>query len=101
MMTKENITIAFKTFDTNGDGNIDLAEFRDALPTNTKANLKPVERPGSSGSAVFSTQSTIYGEKQQKQDNEKWEDIIKDVDKNGDGLISFEEFTNAINLFIS
>lgn len=45
-MTNENITIAFKTFDTNGDGNIDLEEFRDALPTNTKASFKPIERPG-------------------------------------------------------
>lgn len=93
--------MAFKLFDTNGDGNIDLAEFRDALPTNAKANLKPVERPGLSGSSVVSTQSTIYGEKQQKEDNDKWEDIIRDVDKNGDGLISFEEFTDAINLFIT
>ena len=52
MMTKENITIAFKTFDTNGDGSIDVAEFRDALPTNTKASLKPKERPGSSASVL-------------------------------------------------
>jgi len=42
-MTKDNIQIAFNTFDTNHDGIIEIHEFRDALPKNIKGSLKRVE----------------------------------------------------------
>jgi Ca2+-binding EF-hand superfamily protein len=34
-------------------------------------------------------------------DDEKWKKIIKEVDTNGDGVIDFEEFCNAIDSFIT
>ena len=33
-------------------------------------------------------------------DNAKWESILKEVDVNGDGVISFDEFTCALESFI-
>jgi Ca2+-binding EF-hand superfamily protein len=42
-LTKENIKLAFDTFDSNGDGKIEIHEFRQALPKNIKGNLKPIE----------------------------------------------------------
>jgi len=42
-MTKENIQMAFNTFDTNGDGIIEIHEFRNALPKNIKGSFKQVE----------------------------------------------------------
>lgn len=33
-MTEKNISYAFKTFDINGDGVIDLKEFRTVVPKN-------------------------------------------------------------------
>lgn len=35
--------MAFNTFDTNGDGKIEIHEFRNALPKNIKGSLKQVE----------------------------------------------------------
>ena len=35
--------MAFNTFDTNGDGKIEIHEFRQALPKNIKGSLKPIE----------------------------------------------------------
>ena len=34
------------------------------------------------------------------EDNQKWEQIISDVDKNKDGKVSFQEFENALKEFI-
>jgi len=34
IMTEKNISYAFKTFDINGDGVIDLKEFRTVVPKN-------------------------------------------------------------------
>jgi Ca2+-binding EF-hand superfamily protein len=34
------------------------------------------------------------------EDEGKWKELIKGVDTNGDGLVSFEEFCGAIESFI-
>ena len=34
-------------------------------------------------------------------DNEKWKDVLGNVDANGDGVITFEEFCNAFDDFIT
>jgi Ca2+-binding EF-hand superfamily protein len=34
-------------------------------------------------------------------DDEKWRDLLKEVDVNGDGKISFKEFSDAIESFIT
>lgn len=33
IVTKENLLAAFQTFDVNGDGKIDIHEFKDILPS--------------------------------------------------------------------
>jgi calcium-dependent protein kinase len=36
MLTKENLLIAFRTFDINNDGKIEISEFKEILPTERK-----------------------------------------------------------------
>jgi Ca2+-binding EF-hand superfamily protein len=31
----------------------------------------------------------------------RWREIIKEVDSNGDGVVSFQEFCNAVESFIA
>jgi Ca2+-binding EF-hand superfamily protein len=35
IVTKENLLAAFQTFDVNGDGKIDIHEFKDILPSSS------------------------------------------------------------------
>ena len=34
-------------------------------------------------------------------DDNKWKEMLKEVDKNGDGVVDFEEFSSAIERFIT
>ena len=64
-MTKENIQLAFNTFDTNGDGKIEIHEFRNALPKNIQGNLKQVEHLTNNKKKVGGKSGVIYGEDEQ------------------------------------
>ena len=68
LLTQENLDAAFKTFDIDGNGKI------------TKDELKAVFAAGQASSAT----------------NEAWESIMRDVDKDGDGEIGYEEFTEVM-----
>ena len=72
MLNKTNITSMFNMFDTNHDGNISVSELKQLF--GNKAGFG-----GSSG------------------DSEKLlKEIMNEVDKNHDNLISFEEFNDAL-----
>ena len=68
LLTKENIDAAFKTFDLDGNGVI------------TKEELKQIFASGKAGEAS----------------NKVWDDILREVDQNGDGEIDYQEFTAAM-----
>jgi calcium-dependent protein kinase len=68
LLTQANLDAAFKTFDIDGNGKI------------TKEELKAVFAAGHASSAT----------------NEAWESIMNDVDKNGDGEIDYQEFTEVM-----
>ena len=68
LLTQENLDAAFKTFDIDGNGKI------------TKDELKAVFAAGQASSAT----------------NEAWESIMRDVDKDGDGEIDYQEFTEVM-----
>ena len=69
LMTKENIDIAFKMFDKNGDGKISVKELKQVF-----------------NSSVLNNRS----------DKEVWEQLISEIDKDGDNEISQEEFHEAM-----
>ncbi|XP_059918477.1 calcium-binding protein 2-like isoform X3 [Gadus macrocephalus] len=60
---------AFKEFDTNGDGQINIMELREAM-------------------------KKLMGE---QLTNREIDEILRDVDLNGDGLVDFEEFVRMMS----
>ena len=70
ILNKENLTAAFKALDTDNSGMITVDELKSAFDT--------------------------HGDKDEK----IWEEIMKEVDTNDDGEISFDEFMNAMTSFL-
>lgn len=67
LLNKENLRAAFNLLDQDKSGMITIEELK----------------------AVFDTQGD-------KKDENLWEDIMSEVDKNKDNMISFEEFTEVM-----
>ena len=72
VITDQKLEYAFKLFDKNGDGYINAAEIKAVLGRDNLIN-----------------------------DEETWNNIVKEVDTNGDGTISLEEFKGLRMKFIS
>jgi Ca2+-binding EF-hand superfamily protein len=68
LSNQEDVKIAFRILDTNKDGTISLDDFDDLF--------------NSYGGA--------------KMDNDVWENLLMEADKNGDGVVSFDEFSEAM-----
>ena len=94
VITKQNLKYAFETFDTNGDGNIDIDEFKSALPSNNGGKM-------SMHSKTLKTMSTGQSAMSIDDDNDTWTQIMNEIDTDGNGSVSFEEFCNAIEGFIT
>ena len=93
-MTKENLSYAFQTFDTNGDGSIDISEFKQLLPSSSSVKYVPQNKR----LALAETRHSSFDN--ENEDDLKWKILLEEVDTNGDGKISFEEFCAAIENFI-
>jgi len=72
LISKERLEQAFNMFDKDGNGSISADELKE-----------------------------ILGGKMSTVDNQVWADIIKEVDTNGDGVISFEEFTDMMMRYVN
>lgn len=94
--------------DDNGDGKIDYTEFiaaaykKDQLLT--KQNLKGAFRlidQNNDNELTKEELKAVFGGGHVSQRGEAvWDEIMREVDKNDDGVISFEEFEEAMNLVI-
>mmetsp|Transcript_31068 Transcript_31068/g.30522 ORF Transcript_31068/g.30522 Transcript_31068/m.30522 type:complete len:102 (+) Transcript_31068:1198-1503(+) len=71
LLSKEQLEFAFNLFDKDGDGSISALEIKDILCAG-----------------------------QGKIDTKVWEDIIKEIDTDGNGEIDFEEFSTMIRNII-
>ena len=69
-ISKDSLRVAFNIFDKDGNGKITLDEIQD----------------------VIGVQDGI--------DEESWQQIVKEIDENGDGEISFEEFSAMMNKLV-
>jgi len=68
MLNKDRMRAAFNMFDKNGNGTISFEEVRD-----------------------------IFGSAGQSQNDEMFKDMIREMDLDGDGEISFPEFEQMMN----
>ena len=71
VVTDQKLEYAFRLFDKNGDGVINAAEIKSVLGRDNLIN-----------------------------DEETWNNIVKEVDTNGDGSISLEEFKSMMMKFL-
>lgn len=71
MLSNQKLKLAFKVFDKNGDGFISSLEIKEVLG-----------------------KGTTFGD-------ETWKRIITEVDLNGDGEISYEEFKKMMELILT
>ena len=86
-----------KEVDTNKNGKIDYTEFlaacmnysKIASKKNLEAAFKMFDKD-SSGDITVDEIKAVLG--QGNMDNEFWQDIIREVDQNGDGVIDLKEF---------
>uniref|UniRef100_A0A8C9WC68 Calcium binding protein 2a n=1 Tax=Scleropages formosus TaxID=113540 RepID=A0A8C9WC68_SCLFO len=69
MIGVKELRDAFKEFDSNGDGQISLAELREAM-------------------------KKLMGE---QLNHREMDEVLRDVDLNGDGLVDFEEFVRMMS----
>jgi Ca2+-binding EF-hand superfamily protein len=72
LQNKQDVKIAFRILDTNKDGTISLEDFDDLF--------------NSYGGA--------------KMDSDVWNSLLAEADKNGDGVVSYEEFSTAMGNMI-
>lgn len=96
----------FKKADLDGNGTLDYGEFscatinqRELLnENNIKIAFDMFDRDGS-GNVEVTEIATILGEGL-KCDKHVWEEIVKEVDRDGNGQIDFMEFKEMMNKFI-
>ena len=96
-----------KTIDTDNNGYIEFEEFIrasiDKEKLLTEKNLKiafDVFDKDKSGGISASELKMLLGESNVHTKDVVWKNMIKEIDLNGDGQISFEEFKNMMNKVI-
>ena len=94
----------FRAADTNGNGTIDYSEFitaafkKDLLLTNKNLEqaFKMMDRDGDGQISKDELKQTFGGGHVAERGSIVWNDIMNEVDKDNDGYISFEEFTESM-----
>ena len=94
--------------DDNGDGKIDYTEFiaaaykKDQLLTqqNLKGAFRLIDQNNDNQLTKDELKAVFGGGHVSQRGEAVWDEIMREVDKNDDGVISFDEFEEAMNLVI-
>ena len=103
---KRDAIAFFEAADTDKNGSIDFVEWSAATinkrvllnEKNLKTTFEMFDRDGS-GFISATEIAQILGHNMSK-DEKVWNEIVKEVDLNGDGLIDYSEFKVMMNKFI-
>ena len=74
---EENLQLAFKYLDKNGDGKIDIDEIKEAIAPTTTGSLE-----------------------HSKVDHSFWIEMMQEIDKDGNGTIEYNEFRDHMREMI-
>ncbi|EGR31676.1 protein kinase domain protein [Ichthyophthirius multifiliis] len=103
----EEVRRVISSIDTDGSGKIDYTEFLAATMEKSlymkedklHQAFKMLDQDGN-GKISKNELKNVLGNDQQlsKYDDQYWDDMIKEVDKNGDGEIDYNEFIDMMNI---
>ena len=107
-LIREEVDQIFAVADQDGSGEIDFSEWavasakRETLLSEDKllVAFKLFDKDGS-GSISSGEVKSVLGVGKKFGDEKIWDDIIKEVDVNGDGEISFDEFKYMMQKFLA
>lgn len=96
------------SMDTNGDGVVSYDEFITAAinkvallnKSNIDAAFNIIDSDGSGQITMEELKAAFQTSASTKKDQELWENIMKEVDKDGDNKISKVEFSNAMTAML-
>ena len=113
-MTSTEIKKLLKTFDDNGDGNIDTREFLNIVTTGEKRNIikkaliqrhgvrelfQKYDRDGNGVITRDEFRKVVEDKYQARLRADQIDQMMLNVDKNKDGTIDYEEFYKAFRYF--
>ena len=113
-MTNTEIMNLIKKFDNDGDGNIDTREFLNLITTGEKRNVirtalvhrhgvreafKKYDKDGNGVITRDEFRKVVEDKYQARLRTDQVDQMMLNVDKNGDGQIDYEEFFKAFRYF--
>ena len=113
-MTNTEIMNLIKKFDNDGDGNIDTREFLNLITTGEKRNVirtalvhrhgvreafKKYDKDGNGVITRDEFRKVVEDKYQARLRTDQVDQMMLNVDKNGDGKIDYEEFYKAFRYF--
>lgn len=108
-LEEPDVVQLFQACDANGDGKIDYTEFISAAMEKTllvsKQNLRAafdmIDANGDGELTKDELKAVFGGGHVSQRGEEVWDDIMKEVDHNSDGVITIEEFESAMRQIVN
>lgn len=101
-ITEQEVDKILQAADTDGSGSIDFAEWKAATSKLTDKKLKSAfaffDRDGNGSISIQEIKNALGAQDNGPFDDMLWNDLLKDVDKKGDGSLDFKEFKQMMQV---